>query len=49
MRIKGLVLFAVMIVVTVIYLLGENFSCSGRPKGAGGPDRDVPAPSAEKK
>jgi hypothetical protein len=44
MRIKGLVLLAVMIVVTVIYLAGENFGCSGRAKSNG-----RPAPSSEKK
>jgi hypothetical protein len=49
MRIKGLVLLAVMVVVTVIYLAGENFGCSGRSRSDGKPARDVPAVSTEKK
>lgn len=49
MRIKGLVLLAVMIVVTVLYLAGENFGCSGPSKSNGKPARDIPAPAADKK
>jgi hypothetical protein len=44
MRIKGLVLLGVMIVVTVIYLAGGKFGCSGWAKSNG-----RPAPSSEKK
>jgi hypothetical protein len=49
MKIKGLVLLAVMIVVTVLYLVGENFGCSGRSKSDVKSVRDVPVSSAEKK
>jgi hypothetical protein len=49
MRIKGLILFAVMVVVTAIYLAGERFGCSGRSNTVGESSRAVPAPSFEKK
>lgn len=46
MRIKGLVLLGIMIVVTVIYLMGENFSCSGSAKVGDKPAGKIPpAPS----
>lgn len=49
MKIKGLVLLAVMIVVTFIYLAGEQFRCSGPSRTDVTPVREAPPASAEKK
>jgi hypothetical protein len=49
MRIKGLVLLGVMIVVSLIYLLSEDFNCSGRTKMDGKKTGDISAVDVEKK
>jgi hypothetical protein len=49
MRIKGWVLLAVMIVVTVIYLTGEHFGCSGSSKLGDKPAGKIPPAASETK